>query len=299
MQLLRAFEAAARHANFTRAAGELGIPQSSVSRYIAELEHEIGVRLFERNRRAVSLTLAGEVFHRAAVVGLERIATGARAAASLAEDLRIVIACGHATSHQLVMPRFEALRQELGETVCLRVLTLDYDMLDRVGDHEVDLVFTYDETTGAPADRTRVFGEAVMPVCSPDFAATHAQALARPVAEWGVLPFLRLARPSRGWATWHDWFEVAGYPEPPPRYTGIEDYVYLIEAAVAGQGLALGWRHFIDRYIEAGSLVPVADDFVELDRTCFARLTERGRQRPAARRCLEALGALTNGTAHG
>lgn len=294
MNALRAFEAAARHMSFVRAAEELGIHQPTVSRHVADLEHRIGVRLFERSRRAVVLTPAGEVFHHAVAMGLKRLAAGAVAASSLAEDQRVIVACPHATSHQFVMPRFQALRHACGESVCLRILTLDYDMLDRVGEDEVDLVLSYNERAGASEDRVPVFNEAATPVCSPDFAATHAQVLAGPVAEWGAMPFLRLARPSRGWLTWHDWFEFAGYPRSGPRYVGIEDYVYLMEAAVAGQGLALGWRYFIDRYLDAGALVTVVDSFVEFDRSCFARLTERGRRRPVARRCLDAFGALRN-----
>ena len=296
MNALRAFEAVARHSSFIRAAEELGIRQPAVSRYIAELEHELEVRLFERSHRTVILTPAGEIFHGAVAIGLQRIAAGALSAASLAEDRRVVVACGHATSHLFVMPRFDAMRRALGENVCLRILTLDYDMLDRLSDHEVDLVLTYDGTAGAPDDRVTVFNEAVTPVCSPDFAATHAHVLAGPVAEWGSLPFLRLARSARGWVTWHDWFEAAGHPLPRPTYIGVEDYVYLLEATVAGQGLALGWRHFIDRYVDAGTLVAVADSFVEFDRHCFAKLTARGRRRPVARRCLDIFGTLTNET---
>ena len=294
---LRAFEAAARHASFVRAAEELGIQQPSVSRYIAELEHALGVRLFERSGRSVTLTLAGEVYHHAVVTGLQRIGAGGLSAGSLAEDQRVVIACGHATSHLFLMPHFEAMRRVLGEDVSLRVLTLDYDMLDRVAEHEVDLVLTYDETAGVPGDRVVAFREAVTPVCSPSFAETHAQVLARHFSAWGTLPFLRIARPSRGWVTWHDWFERMGYPAPRPRYIGIEDYVYLIEAAVGGQGLALGWRHFIDRYIDAGTLVKVVDDFAEFDRSCFARLTARGHRRTIARRCLEVFSSFAVGTA--
>ncbi|MDE0150090.1 MAG: LysR family transcriptional regulator [Rhodospirillaceae bacterium] len=291
---LRAFEAAARLGSFVRAAEELGIHQPSVSRYVAELERDVGVELFERSRRAVVLTPPGAIFHRAVAIGLERIASGALSAASLAEDERVVIACGPSTSRQFVMPRFPALRRTMGETVCLRILTLDPDVLDRLGDNEADLVLTYRKSDGAPGNWVAVFEEAVTPVCSPGFAATHARVLAGPVAAWGALPFLRLARPPRGWVTWHDWFEAAGYPTPRPRYTGIEDYVYLLEAAVAGQGLALGWRHFIDSYLDAGTLVTVADGFVETGRSCFARLTGRGRQRPVARRCLDAFAHLAS-----
>ena len=293
MHALRAFEAAARHSSFNRAAEELGTHQPTVSRYIAELEHEIGVRLFERSHRAVSLTPAGEVFHRAVAIGLERIAAGARTASSVSEDQRVVVACGPGTSYQFLMPRFQDLRQAIGDNTCLRILTLDPDMLDRLANDEVDLVISFDEADDAPEDGVTVFGEAITPVCSPDFAATHAHVLDRPVAEWSSLPFLRLSRLPRGWATWHDWFESTGYPAQ-PRYIGIDDYIYLLEAAVAGQGLALGWRYLIDRYLNAGTLVTVVDGFVEPNRSCFARLTRRGRKRRVARRCLDALGALTN-----
>lgn len=108
-----------------------------------------------------------------------------------------------------------------------------------------------------------VFREAATPVCSPGFAETHAQVLARPVAEWDCLPFLGLVRPAQGWITWRDWFESVGCPLLRPRYVSFEDYVYLIEAAVDGQGLALGWNHFVDRYIDAGTLVAVVDGFSE------------------------------------
>ncbi len=299
MRTLRIFESAARQLSFSAAAAELHTTQPSVSRAIADLERKMGVRLFERGHRAITLTPAGEIFHRAVVIGLSRIAAGTLTASNLADGRRVVVASSHALSHQFLMPRFDTLRRALGEDVSLRILTLDYDLLDRLDDSEIDLALDYDTDGSASGDRAVLFREAVAPVCSPGFAAEHARVLARPVKEWGSLPFLRLARPATYWATWHDWFESAGYPVPPPRYDGIEDYVYLVEEAVAGRGLALGWRHFVDRQLEEGRLVTVTGGFVELDRHCFARLTERGSRRPAARRCLGALAALADVTARG
>ena len=300
MNALRAFDAAAHHTSFVRAAEEIGVEQPAISRYIADLERELGVRLFQRSHRTVSLTPAGEVFRRAVTLGLERIATGARAAASLAEDQQVVIACSTALSHLFVMPHHDTLRQALGNTVSLSILSLDYDMLDRVGKNEIDLILTYEDTNGsgdAAGDWAPLFREAVTPVCSPGFAATHTEILAGPVAAWGAMPFLRLARPASAWMTWHDWFQSAGFPMPPPHYIGFHDYSYLIQAAVAGQGLALGWRHFIDRHVELGLLVQVGHGFLESSRSCLASLSERGRRRPVARRCLDAFHALTNGAA--
>ncbi|MDE0538763.1 MAG: hypothetical protein OXH94_08565, partial [Rhodospirillales bacterium] len=116
-------------------------------------------------------------------------------------------------------------------------------------------------------------------------------------AQWGALPFLDFARPSLGWATWDDWFEIAGRPNPPPRYRNFDDYVYMIDAAVAGRGLALGWRNFVGRFVDIGSLVTVADGFAGFERSLAVRLTGYGRHRPIARRCLDAFASLADETA--
>ncbi len=189
------------------------------------------------------------------------------------------------------MPRFETLRQAVGENMTVRVLTLDYDLLDRLGDNEADVVIYHDRTANAPADGVTLFRETVMPVCAPGFTETHAQVLAGPVAGWGSLPFLRFSRPSQTRVSRDDWFEATEFSLSAPRYTDFEDLAFLFEAALAGRGVALGWRHYVERHVDVGTLVPVADP-VEFDRGCFARLTERGRQRPEARTCLDALDAL-------
>ncbi|MYG53836.1 MAG: LysR family transcriptional regulator, partial [Rhodospirillaceae bacterium] len=299
---LRAFDAAARHVSFARAAEELEVHQPAVSRYVAELEREIGVRLFERDRRAVVLTPAGEVFHRAVAVGLERIAAGALSAASLAEDERVVIACGGATSELFLRPRLGDVHRALGENAVVRLLHCEEGYLERPNVMEtdrIDLLASYHGVDGVPGDEVAVFPEAMAPVCSPGFAAAHGGVLRRPVAAWGALPFLSFARPSLGWATWDDWFEAAGRPEPAPRYRNYDDYVYMIDAAIAGQGLALGWRNFVGRYLDAGSLVAAGGGFVGFGRSFAVRLTGYGRHRPVARRCLDAFAALANETARG
>ena len=300
MRALRAFDAAARHGSFVRAAEELGIHQPSISRYVAELERELGVRLFERDRRAVTLTPAGVVFHRAVAVGLERISAGALAASDLPEDERVVIACGGATSELFLRPRLGDVQRGLGETAVIRLLHCENYHLDRPNVTEtdrIDLIASYHAIDGVPGDEVVVFPEAIAPVCSPGFAEAHADVLGCPVAQWGGLPFLDFARPSLGWATWDDWFETAGRPNPPPRYRNFDDYVYMIDAAVAGQGLALGWRNFVGRFVRLGSLVAVPEGFVGFERSLAVRLTGYGRQRPIARRCLDAFASLAKETA--
>ena len=290
MQSLRAFEAAARHSSFVRAAEELGIHQPTVSRHVAELEREIGTRLFRRSHRSVTLTTSGEVYYRAVSDSLARIANAAVVATGMTDDHRVVIACGAATSELFLGPRFQALRQALGPDTVIHILRCEhgfYYRLNLMVIGKVDLLASYHHADGVPDDQIVCFPEAIAPVCSPDFAAAHGDTLRGPVAQWGALPFLDFERPTLGWATWEDWFEAVGYPQPPPRYQGYDDYVYMMDAAVAGQGLALGWRNFMGRHLDSGLLVTASDRFVEFDRALTVRLTERGCQRPLARRCLE------------
>ena len=293
MRLLRVFEAAARHGNFSIAAGELHTTQSSVSRAVAELERGLDRALFERLHRGVRLTAAGEMYLEAVTGGLARIGAMGRTLATRA-DGHVVITCGHATAAMFLMPLRETLYRKIGGGLDhIHLLICDYELLDRVNRDEVDVILAYDTDGAAPADRAVAFREEVTPVCSPAYAARHADVLDRPVAQWGALTFLHLERPSRGWTTWEDWFEVAGRPRTEPLWRGFSDYVFLIEDAVDGHGLALGWRRFVDRRLERGTLVAPRIGFTTMDGVHWAVLTERGRRRPLARQCLDAFDELS------
>ena len=284
---LIAFESAARHANFTRAARELRTSQAAVSRQIAKLETWLSARLFERSRTGATLTDAGKRFRDGVVAGLAAIHRGAAEAAELSSAEQVVIACSHEASHFLIMPRYNALRQVLGEDVQIRILTYHHYVQSLPPDPSADILLTWD-AAGIPAeDGVPAVREAVRPVCSPAYAAAHAQALAGPVAGWGGLTFLDLLRPNLGWARWEDWFAAAGRPDRAPRRVGLDCYTYVLEAAAAGHGIALGWRHLVERSLEAGALVALGDGFVEFDNCCFGVLTEKGRRKPLARRCLK------------
>lgn len=287
MTALLAFDAAARHRSFSAAASERSTSQPAISRHIADLEAFLATSLFERSPRGVRPTAAGERFRDCIASALDMIETGIRVAEDRVDPPTVVIACSHETSSLLVMPRFEALRQALGEDTSIRVLTCDLEIMDRLDGSEADLAFTFEAMDTAPEDRAVVFDEAVTPVCAPGYAQRHAAILARPVEDWGSLTFLDFSQPNRGWATWNDWFALAGRPRRAPRFISYENYLYLLEAAGMGQGIALGWRHYVDRYIQNGRLVAVHDEYAKFDRPFYAVLSERGRRRPLARRCLE------------
>ena len=282
---LIAFESAARHGNFTLAARELRTSQSAVSRQIGKLETWLSAPLFERSRAGAVLTEPGERFLAGVSAGLAAIHRGAAEAAELSRAEQVVIGCSHDASHFLIMPRYDALRQVLGKNVQIRVLIYHHSVESLPADPSADILLSWDAAGVAPEDQVSL-KEAVRPVCSRAFAAAHAETLAGPVAGWGGLTFLDLVLPNDGWASWEDWFAVAGRPDRAPRRVGFDCLAYALEAAAAGHGIALGWRYFMDRQLEAGELVALGDGFVETGNLYFAFLTEKGRRKPLARRCL-------------
>ena len=285
---LLAFESAARLGNFSRVARELGTSQSAISRHMARLETQIGARLFERSRTGVRLTEAGRRFRDAVAVGLGALRAGAADVATLSDEDRpeVTIACADEVSHLFLMPRYQALTKALGEQVRIRI-QFHASATGRLPPRPpADMVLAWDAGISTPEDRVVVAREALRPFCSPGYAAGHAETLNGPVTGWGELTFLSFAHPGEGVESWKRWFAASGRPASGPRYEKFDVYTYALEAAVAGCGLMLGWRHLIERHVESGALVALGDGFVETARCFTAALTPEGRQRPPARACL-------------
>ena len=179
-------------------------------RQIAKLETWLSARLFERSRTGATPTDAGVRFRDGVAAGLAAIHRGAAEVAELSSAKQVVIACSHDASHLLIMPRYDALRQALGEDVQIRILTYHHYIQSLSAGPSADIRLTWDAADSAPEDRVVALREAVRPVCSPAYAAEHAQTLAGPVAGLGGLTFLDLLRPSERWARWEDWFAVTG-----------------------------------------------------------------------------------------
>ena len=285
---LIAFESAARHGNFSRAARELRTSQSAISRHIASLERQLSTRLFDRSRTGVSLTDAGSRYRDAVAIGLGAIHAGAAEVAELstAELVEIVIACSDEISHLFLMPRFDALQKALGERVRVRILTYQHNIRYLPPSPVPDVLLTWNAAAAAPEDRKAILQEEIFLLCSPGYAAIHAETLKLPTTAWDKLTLLDISRPNEGWASWNDYFDTSGHPTPEPRVAGFDNYAYVLEAAVAGQGIAMGWRHFVERYLDSGALISLSDETLRTENHFYAVVTEKGRQRPLARKCV-------------
>jgi len=288
---LQAFEAAARHCNFSRAAEELHTSQSAISRHISNLEGRFNALLFDRyQKRRLVLSEQGELLYHAVVSGLDNIQTAIDNISASASADQLTLACTHEISHLYLLPRFEQLQQSLGSDKSIRIMTYEYDTMDSALDPRIDIVIQYDISGIDADDRRCIVTEAVRPVAAPAFIEQHREVLACAPAEWSGLPFLDLSKCNYGWATWQDWFVASGQPPIQPEFIYFGNYVYLLEAAAAGRGLALGWRGLIERHLQAAVLAPVVEDYVSFDRGIHAVLTARGRVHPLAQQFMACLG---------
>ena len=281
---LIAFETAGRLGSFSRAAEELQTSQSAVSRHIAGLEEQIAIRVFERTRAGVRLNEAGNRLYDGVSSGLDTIERAIEEAGAVSDEDRVVVSCSHDAWQLVFMPRLDELRKGFDGYSLVRFWPHAGDPGADPPGLDAHLAFTWDGR-GAGAE-SLALREAVRPVCSPEYAARNAAILDRSVSGWGSLTLLDAPVPERKWASWQDWFELAGRPDAPPRMLEFDTYGEVLLAAAAGQGIALGWRHWIEPYLEGGALAPLGSEWVERDNFYYGLLTERGLRRPVARDCL-------------
>ena len=233
----------------------------------------------------MTLTDAGKRFLEAVTAGLGIIHAASADAATRLTAEQVTIACSPDTSQLFLLPKYPALQKALGDNVEIRIHTFQFDVWQLPRYPPADVILTWN--ANLEEDEFVVIHEdAVTLIYSPDYAANNAQVLKKSTRLWGGLTFLDLTGPNRGGASWDDWFRAVGRPETAPRFKYLDLYTYVLQAALAGQGIAMGRRHYIERYLETGQLLQVNDAFVEFDNKFCGVVTEHGRNRPLARKCL-------------
>jgi DNA-binding transcriptional LysR family regulator len=250
------FEAAGRHENFTRAADELGMTQAAVSYAVRAMEDQLGVPLFHRSHRNVALTEAGARFHADVSAGLARIQKSAEAIRAKGREANVTLAASTAFASMWMLPRINRLREDLPE-IDLRIQTSVRDLdLEEEG---IPLGVRGGDPSEWPQYHAALLApEVVNAVASPAFV----EALGGPpsLSQMTDLRLIHLEEPVRTACDWKEWFESAGIPyRQPYRPLIINDYVLVIQAVLAGEGIALGWRHLIDAQVKSGALVPVGN----------------------------------------
>ena len=239
---LRAFEAVARHLSFIKAAQELSVTQSALSHQVQKLEQHLGKPLFIRRTRAIDLTGDGQRYYAEIRPALDAIAAATRTqrAAPSTTVLRIGLLASFATLW--LAPR---LADFLHRYPHIQVELLPAIQLADVAAAEVDLAIRYGKGDWPDVQATRLMAEVISPVCSPAFKTRHDSPLLMATSH----------RPFE-WTDWseHHHVDLASHPR-----VMLHDYNIVVEAAVAGQGIAMGRHRLIGRRLQDGSLVEAFD----------------------------------------
>ena len=254
LDLIQGFEAAARTLSFTKAAEELFITQSAVSRQIRGLEEHLGVALFERRPRALALTEQGRILQRAATDLLERLqeVTDRLRTERSAPQLTVTTTGGFASLWLIPRLRsFTALHPEVDVRISAtyRSLNLERSL--------VDVAVRYCKEETAPEGAVRLFGEDLFPVCSPALL----QDASRPLAtledlQNHALLHMEDADGQRSWLDWGTWLAAQGKEDlKPAAGLRFSNYEQMIQAALSGQGVGMGIGPLVARLLEAGQLV--------------------------------------------
>jgi DNA-binding transcriptional LysR family regulator len=244
LDLLRGFEAAARRLSFTTAAAELFLTQSAVSRQVQQLEEQLGVRLFERRTRALVLTEAGALYYREVTKALNvlREAT-ASVRARTTPVVRVTTTVTFASLW--LVPRLAAFQNEHDDISVHVVADNAVRDLERTA---LDVAIRYSPGALAGKDAIRLFGEAVTPVASPAFLKAHP---VRTLDDLMQLPLLELDDPAGTgvWLSWKVWCETMKLPAPRRSGLAFSHYDQIVQAAIAGQGVALGRLPLVDEML--------------------------------------------------
>jgi len=237
--------------SFRRAAEELNVTHSAVSHQIKALEEALEVRLFERRTRNVTLTDAGEVFSPIINDVFERIRRGVQLVRSIDEPNVLTVQVYVTMALRWLIPRFPQFRRENPDIP----VRLNTSYLDWTFDREnVDVGIVIADHLDPGIHYHRLFDSQIFPVCS---ASLLDEGEIRNPEDLLRYPLLHIHPAPNDWSRW---FERAGVRArvPPPGAT-YDSYILALEAAMGGQGVALGNVMFAREDMKAGRLVKPFD----------------------------------------
>jgi DNA-binding transcriptional LysR family regulator len=279
LDLLRSFESAARHLSFTRAAQELFLTQSAVSRQIQQVEASLGVTLFLRHHRALELTEAGRVLQRAVVDCLERLrdVTSRLRATSALRQVSMTCTPGFASLWLIPrLARFTAHHPAVDVRLSATMEILD---LER---SQVDLAIRFCPNTDGQGPP--LFEESLLPVCAPRLLNARPHPLKKP-ADLVHHTLLAVDMPEGMALTvdWEPWIRVMGLTELRMKNTlRFTQYADAVAAAVAGQGVVIGRLPLLNQLLQDRKLVAPFGSSVASQRGYYAVMSGRGARNPDA-----------------
>ena len=283
-KLLTAFEAAARHRSFTRAARELNVQQPAVSRRIAALEKELGTRLILRTRPQATLTDAGETLFQAVANGAFQIraAIDHVRARTNRNTVTVNTTIGFASCYLMQrLTEFRALNPDISIELISRDQNDAYDM-------ECDIVVGFDHLDRLPGIRKAlIFEEIMVALARPDLAGRIGDDL-EALSEEALL-YLTMGLHTDDWTTFFQGTDIV--PLPPTPEQKFTSFMVYLQAALNGDAVILGWETLLQDHFDLGLLAPISDRRMQTSRGYFGCLMPRAAESASAIKFLDWISA--------
>lgn len=246
---LRAFDAAARHMSFARAAAELNVTPAALSFQIKSLEEHLGQPLFRRLNRAVDLTEAGRTLAPGTSDGFQTLTAAWRATRRLQDNATLAVTAGPAFTAKWMAPRFYEFVQahpeiELRFSASLRMMDFDRD--------EIDVAIRFGYGPDPDLFAVPLAFEWLTPVMTPELAARYPTPQDLRSAPFLFDESLDFLRPKCDWAAWFRAIDMEFEPTHGPRFSQAD---HAVDAALAGAGVVLGRRALVIKDLHEGRLV--------------------------------------------
>ena len=261
LQRLAVFDAAARNGSFSAAGRELGLAQPAVTRQIQGLEQSLGIELFVRHTNRSTLSGPGRALA-AAVDNAFTLLEHAVADITDVDDI-FVLAMPPGFAQQLVVPRLDSLQRAL-ENRDLRLWL--YDRESELSDSHFDAAVRVSNASWSSYDATPLFAEQVMPVATPALAAQLNLDQDSSANDVLAAPLLHMDATDRPWMSWTDWLQSFDLSlTPGRRRVEFNNYPTVLQQALAGRGVALGWSKLVEDLV-ADNLLCIVGPVATSDR---------------------------------
>lgn len=258
------FTVAARHSSFTRAAKELGVTQGAVSQRIMKLEKRLGLMLFRRVGRVMTLSEQGKALHASCQNAFYQIDETLDKLQSQKSKKILQISCYPTVAMEWLIPRLDQFNRQY-DHIRLRIKA-ELHRLDRLNMHResIDVALRYDKETYQDLEAIPLMEEQIFPVCSPDYYAQNTAAIRN--RDFRNLTLLHDSMPWEGadptheWRAWFAGNQLAEQEADQGIFFNFLQLAY--RAAMANQGIAMGRSLLVADHLNRGELVQLYDGFL-------------------------------------
>ena len=273
---LAAFEAAGRHLSLTRAAAELNVTPGAVSKHIKQLEADIGAQLFVRLHRSLGLTAEGTALMETLRHAFEGISDTLDSFRKKGKHKVVSVGSTSAFAQLWLMPRLGQFWSNHQDIV------VDHIISDRTQESlvtPVDLRIRYGNGQFRDEDCARLFDDSILPVASPAFMTARK---IDSLAALDTVPLLSVEGVDWTWTTWMDFFRAGEFVPRRLNIRRFNSHMIAVQAALAGQGVVLGWRRLVQTHLDAGSLCAVGGFEMPAPQSFYLAWSSRRPLRPEA-----------------